>query len=176
MREKNSTINILRIYLRKWFSTYYDKKAAVVERFNRTIKEKMHRYFMAKETNKWFDILGDLVKGYNNSFHSSIEMKPVDARKEEAVWYNLYGAYVEETFGKHKYRVGDAVRINKYKSIFDKGYLQNFTEKVFKIKQVIFTKPIVHNHADYQSDAVDGYFYEEESSYVPNPDQFRVQD
>jgi hypothetical protein len=49
-------------------------------------------------------------------------MKPVDARKKEnseAVWYNLYGAYVEETFGKQKYRVGDSVRISKYKSIFD---------------------------------------------------------
>jgi hypothetical protein len=58
----------------EWFSTYSDKKAAVVERFNRTQKEKMYRYFTAKETNKWFDILGDLVKGYNNSFHSSIGM------------------------------------------------------------------------------------------------------
>jgi hypothetical protein len=50
-----------------WFSTYSDKKAADVERFNRTLNEKMYRYFTAKETNKWFDILGDLVNGYNYS-------------------------------------------------------------------------------------------------------------
>jgi hypothetical protein len=67
--------------------------------------------------------------------------------------------------------VGDSVRISKYKSIFDKGYLPNFTEEIFKIKQMIFTKPIVYKLEDYQSEAVDGYFYEEELSYVPNPDQ-----
>jgi hypothetical protein len=67
--------------------------------------------------------------------------------------------------------VGDSVRISKYKSIFDKGYLPNFTDEVFKIKQVIFTKPIVYKLEDYQSQAVDGYFYEKELSYVPNHDQ-----
>jgi hypothetical protein len=107
MRVKNSIIYFLKELLQKnnieWFSTYSDKKAAVVERFNRTLIEKIYRYFTAEKSNKWYAVLADLVKGYNNSFHSSIGMKPVDARKEdnsEAVWYNLYGAYAEETFGK----------------------------------------------------------------------------
>ncbi|WP_375669948.1 DDE-type integrase/transposase/recombinase, partial [Bartonella sp. CL29QHWL] len=158
----------------EWFSSKSDKKAAVVERFNRTLKEKMWRYFTAKETDEWIDILDDLVNGYNNTFHSSIGMKPVDARKienEGTVWYNLYGLHLRETFGDPKYKVGDSVRISKYKSIFDKGYLPNFTEEVFQIKQIIFTHPIVYKLEDYQKEEIQGYFYEEELSYVPNPDQ-----
>ena len=158
----------------EWFSSFSDKKAAVVERFNRTLKTRMWKLFTAKETDKWLDILEDLVNGYNNSLHSSIGMKPIDARKdknEEAVWYNLYGAHLQETFGKQKFKVGDSVRITKYKTIFGKGYLPNFTEEVFKIKQVIFTYPIVYKLEDYQNEDIDGYFYEEELSYVPNPDQ-----
>ncbi|WP_375666065.1 DDE-type integrase/transposase/recombinase, partial [Bartonella sp. CL41QHWL] len=100
----------------EWFSTKSDKKSAVVERFNRTLKEKMWRYFTAEETDKWIDVLDDLVNGYNNTFHSSIGMKPVDARKMEnegTVWYNLYGLHLKETFGNPKYKVGDSVRISK---------------------------------------------------------------
>ena len=158
----------------EWFSTFSSKKAAVVERFNRTLKTRMWKYFTAKETYKWLGVLGDLVDGYNNTFHSSIGMSPVDARKEEnagTVWYNLYGVFLLKDFGKPKYKIGDSVRITKYKTIFAKGYLPNFTEEVFKIKQIIFTKPIVYQLEDYQSEIIDGYFYTEELSYVPNPEQ-----
>ena len=158
----------------EWFSTKSDKKAAIVERFNLTLKSRMWKYFTAKETDKWTDVLDDFVNNYNHSFHSSIGMKPVDARKEEnegTVWYNLYGAHLSSTFGEPKYKVGNSVRIAKYKSIFAKGYLPNFTEEIFKIKQIIFTQPIVYKLEDYQDEDIDGYFYEEELSYVPNPEE-----
>jgi hypothetical protein len=74
-------------------------------------------------------------------------MKPIDARKKEnaeVLRYNLYGANLEKTFGKQKFKVGESVRISKFKSIFTKAYLPNFTEEDFKIKQVIFTKSIVY--------------------------------
>ena len=157
----------------EWFSTKSEKKAAIVERFNLTLKTRMWKYFTAKETNKWIDVLDDFVNDYNNSFHSSIAMKPVDARKEEnegTVWYNLYGVHLITTFGEPKYKVGDSVRISKYKSVFAKGYLPSFTEEIFKIKQIIFTQPIVYKLEDYQNEDIDGYFYEEELSHVLNPD------
>ncbi len=157
----------------EWFSTFSDKKAAVVERFNRTLKTRMWKYFTAKETEKWVNILDDLVTGYNSTFHSSIGMKPIDARKDEnseTVWYNLYGAFLSNEFGQPRFKVGSNVRITKYKTIFAKGYLPNFTEEIFKIKQIIFTKPIVYKLEDFQNEILDGYFYEEELSYVPNPD------
>jgi hypothetical protein len=121
------------------------------------------KYFTANETHIWINILQDLVNSYNNSFHSSIAMKPINAIKEdnsEAVWYNLYGENLEKTFGKQKFKVGESERISKFKSIFSKGYLPNFTEEVFKIKQIIFTKPIVYKLEDYQNEPIDGYFYE----------------
>ena len=157
----------------EYFSTKSDKKAAIVERFNLTLKQRMWKYFTAKETHKWDDVLDDFVNDYNNSFHSGIGMKPVDARKEEnegTVWYNLYGVHLLTTFGEPKFKVGNSVRIAKYKTVFTKGYLPNFTEEVFKIKQIIFTQPVVYKLEDYQNEPIEGYFYEEELSFVPNPD------
>ena len=121
----------------------------------------MYKYFTAKETDKWFDILQDVVNGYNNTFHSSIGMKPihVDARKEEneeIVWYNLYGAFLTNTFGSPKFKIGDSIRISRYKTTFSKGYLPNFTEEVFKIKQIIYTKPFVYKLEDYQGEVIEG--------------------
>ena len=99
-------------------------------------------------------------------------MKPADALKvenEEMVWYNLYGAFLVHDFEVPKFKVGDSVRITKYKTIFSKGYLPNFTEEVFKIKQTVYTKPFVYKLEDYQHEEIEGYFHEEELSYVPNP-------
>ena len=77
----------------KYFSTNSDKKAAVVERFNRTLKTAMWKYFYSKGTYKWIDILDQLVYNYNNTKHSTILMKPKDGNKknEDEVWTTLYG-------------------------------------------------------------------------------------
>ena len=157
----------------EYFSSFSDKKAAVCERYNKSLKGKMWKYFTQKETEKWVDILPDLVYSYNHTFHSSIGMKPVDAIKEEnedVVWYNLYGTFLANDFGSPKFKVGDSVRISKYKTVFTKGYLPNYTEEVFKIKQVVYTKPFVYKLQDYQEEEITGYFYEQELSYVPNPE------
>lgn len=157
----------------EYFSSFSDKKAAVCERYNKSLKGKMWKYFTQKETEKWVDILPDLVYSYNHTFHSSIGMKPVDAIKEEnedVVWYNLYGAFLANDFGSPKFKVGDSVRISKYKTVFTKGYLPNYTEEVFKIKQVVYTKPFVYKLQDYHEEEITGYFYEQELSYVPNPE------
>ncbi|XP_064647449.1 uncharacterized protein LOC135500132 [Lineus longissimus] len=161
----------------EWFSAFSSKKAVVVERINRTLKDNMWKFFTAEETDKWIDLLDDLVSGYNNSFHYEyryIGMKPVDARKienEGALWYNLYGLHLKETFADPKYKVGDCVRISKYKSFFGKGYLPNYTEEVFQIKQIIFTHLIVYKLGDYHKEEIQRYFYEQEFCYIPDPDQ-----
>ena len=76
----------------KYFSTKSDKKAAVVERFNRTLKTAMWKYFYSKGTYKWIDVLDQLVYNYNTK-HSTILMKPKDVNKknEDQVWTTLYG-------------------------------------------------------------------------------------
>jgi len=157
----------------EYFSTHSEKKASVVERFNKTLKTRMYKYFTANNTYKYIDVLDDLVKGYNNSKHSSINMKPINARKEEnseLVWNNLYGAFVTHDFGSPKFKVNQTVRISKYRKTFDKGYTPNFTEELFKIKKIILTKPFVYKLHDLKDEEITGYFYEQELSLVPDID------
>ena len=145
-----------------YFSPKSDKKAAVVERFNRTLKTAMWKYFYSKGTYKWIDVLDQLVYNYNNTKHSTILMKPKDVNKknEDEVWTTLYGhLYAESPLPKFK--VGDMVRISKYKSTFTKGYEANFTEELFKVNKVIRGYPNVYEIEDLEGDPIIGRFYEE---------------
>ena len=77
----------------KLYSTENEEKSSVVERWIGTMKQRMFKYFTAHETDKYYDILDDLVKDYNNTVHSSIKMTPVEASKSEnqsTVYENLY--------------------------------------------------------------------------------------
>jgi len=77
---------------------------------------------------------------------TSIEVsKPINS---SLVWYNFYGAYLAAKYGQPKFKVGETVRISKYKIVFDKGYLPNYSEKLFKIKQVKIGRPIVYKLED----------------------------
>ena len=82
-----------------YFSTKSDKKAAIVERFNRTLKTMMWKDFYSKGTYDWIDVLDDLVKNYNNTKHGSILMKPKDVNKtnENVVWVP-FTAPISESF------------------------------------------------------------------------------
>ena len=108
-------------------------KAAMVERFNRTMKTRMYKYFTSNNTKRYVDVLPELISGYNNTVHSSINMapanvlRPIDVIK---IRQRLYGSTVVKNY---KYRVGDHVRISKARRQFKKGYLPNWTEEVFII-------------------------------------------
>lgn len=159
------------------FSTHSNYKASIVERFNRTLKEKMWKYFTnkrisEKQTYKWIDILDDLMYNYNNSYHSSIKMTPVEASKKENLQQvddNLF-SNKKVIVKKPKFKIGDLVRINKYKSIFAKGYLPNYTKEVFVIDEIIKSnknKKIVEPVITYKIKALNGeeilgIFYEKE--------------
>ena len=170
-------MNLLKRHDVNYFSTQSDKKAAIVERFNRTLKTMMWKYFYAKGTYNWVDALDELTKNYNNTKHSSILMKPKDVNKtnENLVWVTLYGL----PLGKlplFKFRVGDTVRVSRYKSIFGKGYEANFTEKIFKMKRVLRGDPTVYELDDHEGEPIIGKFYEEELSAVNKKDNmYRVE-
>ena len=100
------------------YSTENEKKSSVVERWIRTMKEKMWKYFSANSTNVYINVLPDLVREYNNTRHSSIKTTPVKASKKEnelRVWRNLYPDHLEIYDIKPKFSVGDRVRISKKK-------------------------------------------------------------
>ena len=80
--------------------------------------------------NVYIDKLDDIVNKYNNTYHSTIKMKPVDVKS------NTYINSSKEINDKDpKYKIGDIVRISKYKNIFARGYTPNWTEEVFVIKK-----------------------------------------
>ena len=122
----------------KHFSTEGDAKASVVERFNRTLKERLYCYFTIANTLRFDDVLPELVQGYNATRHRSIGMAPQDVtwENEEAVWKRLYDKRLKGKRSKPKFQVGDRVRLNKIHRTFEKGYLPGWTEEVFVVHRV----------------------------------------
>ena len=131
-------------------------KCAVVERFNRTIKGRIWKYFTKSRLFRYVDVLPDLVSGYNNSIHRSIGNTP--ASTTENILPLRYGKKSKEP----DLKVGDRVRISRAKGIFEKGYLPNWTEEIFTISQVLKTNPPVFKLKDYYGEEIRGSFYSQE--------------
>ncbi|KAL9955693.1 hypothetical protein ACROYT_G037051 [Oculina patagonica] len=143
----------------------WEGKAVVIERFNRTLKNKMYKQFTIQGNTQYLEILPKIVKEYNNTKHSSIKMTPTEASKkknEGTVYFNLYGD-MEPLSAKPKFKVGDKVRISKYKRIvFDKGYTPNWSEEMFVITKIQHTNPITYKLKDLNNEDIQGSFYEPE--------------
>ena len=154
------------------YNTYNETKASVVERVIRTLKTRMWRYFTAKKTMRYIDILSELVDSYNRSKHRSIQKKPINVtqKNERVVWHTLYGEREKEKPVKYKFEVGDQVRISKMKRRFEKGYLPNFSKEIFTVSQQIPRHPPVYKLKDYDQEELSGTFYNEELQKVIKED------
>ena len=156
------------------YHTFNETKASVVERVIRTFKTKMWRYFTAKKTMRYIDMLSDLVNSYNHSVHRSIKTKPVlvNADNEEQIWHTLYD---DDDIGnlhpvKYKFNIGDQVRISKIKRKFEKGYLPNFSKEIFTVSKRIPRNPSVYKLTDYDGEELEGTFYEKELQKIVKTD------
>ena len=148
------------------FSTHNEEtKASIVERFNRTLKTRMWRYFTKYQTVRYIDALQDFVQSYNDTYHRSIGMAPsqVNAANQEEVWQRLYG---HDGKGVPKFKVDDRVRISKAKRRFEKGYMANWSEELFTIREVHASDPPVYRLVDDLGEVLDGTFYEPELQKV----------
>ena len=140
------------------YSTYGEHKSAVVERFNRTLKEKMWKRFTAENTRNWIDMLDRLLNEYNKTFHRTIGMTPIKSSKiknHEMITHH-------KVLHKPKFKVGDKVRISRIKGIFEKGYLPNWSEAVYVIHEVKKTSPVTSTSKDTAGEMLEGGFYENE--------------
>lgn len=146
------------------YSTYSTMKAAIAERFNRTLKNKMWKQFSLRGSFKWIDILQSLISEYNNTKHRVIKMKPyeVNENNEQHLLNTVYHKQHINSIVKSKFKIGDSVRISKYKHIFEKGYTPNWTTEVFKIKTVQHTVPITYLLIDLNGRDIKGTVYAEE--------------
>ena len=146
------------------YSTENAEKSLVLERWNRTMKEKMFKYFTANNTNKYIDILDDFVERYNNTRHPSIKMTPTEASKKEnevRVYRNLYPDLTRRPM-RVKFKIGDKVRIQKKKGLFEKGFTPNRTAEVFTISKFQRTNPVTYQITDLSDEEIQGTFYEQE--------------
>ena len=146
------------------YSTENEEKSCVVERWNRTMREKMFKYFTANSTRRYIDVLNEMVDSYNSTRHSSIKMTPTKASlkaNEKVVWMNLFGNEIHEVI-KPKFSIGDKVRITKKKNIFEKGYTPRWTEEIFTISTIQYTDPPTYKITDANDEEIQGSFYEQE--------------
>ena len=150
----------------KLYSTENEEKSSVAERFNRTIKQRMWKMFSANNNTIYIDKIDELLKDYNSSWHRSVRMAPIfasDIKNSNQVFANLYSDEIYKPVKKPKFRIGDRVRISKYKrKLFDKGFTPNWTEEVFVIDEILHTQPVTYRVVDLQGEAVTGSFYEPE--------------
>ena len=153
----------------KHFVTSSDTKCSIVERFNRTLKNRMFKYFTANNTLSYLDILQDIVKGYNEKRHRSIGVAPnnVNSENEEEIFDFQYASYLKG-YRSHEYKfaVGDVVRISQLHNQFRKGYLPTFTEEYFVIHSRLATSPPTYKLRDRSGEIIVGSFYEPEIQRV----------
>ena len=139
------------------YSTYNEGKSVIAERFVRTIKTKIYKHVTAISKNVYFDVLDDIVDERNNTYHKTIKMNPIDVKSDSFVEYN------EESNEKDpKFKVGDHVRISKFKNVFAKGYTPNWSEEIFVVKKIKNTVPSTYVISDLDGEKIVASFYEKD--------------
>ncbi|KAL3084885.1 hypothetical protein niasHT_034520 [Heterodera trifolii] len=140
-------------------SLHHQFHAGMAERANRSIKERLYRYFTERNTYTWIDVVQDIVRAINHSPNSSIGMRPADVnfKNAEALRQKLHNAAENVVRRQPRYRVGDRVRIEKYKHVFQKGYLPRFTNELFTVVEVHTERsPVVYRLRDDHNEIISG--------------------
>ena len=137
------------------YSAFNEGKSIVAERFIRTLKNKIFKHITVISKNVYFDVLDDIANKYNNTVHRTIKIKPIEVADDSFAKYN------EESYKKNpKFKIGDHVRISKYKNIFAKGYAPNWSEEIFVINKIKNTVPWTYTISDLNGKEITGSFYE----------------
>ena len=164
------------------YSTGNPEKSSVVERWNRTMKTWLWKYFTANGTHRYIDVLQALVKKYNSSKHRSTKLTPVEARKPSKylqLFRNLYLQKVKKLSKSYKgkvpkFKIGDKVRLAVLKDTFEKAYIINYTDKIYTIKEIKKTLPFTYIVEDDKGKVHKGSFYEQDLQKT-RVDRFRVE-
>ena len=159
--------------------TENEEKSCIVERWNRTIKHTMWKYFTRHQTGIYINILPEIIQKYNSTYHRSIKCTPTDARKPSNYQHVFNALYDGKNLRvrkklKAKFKVGNKVRITKKKKTFEKGYTTNWTEEIFTVIKVQATIPFTYKIEDTRGEQIHGTFYEEELQKT-NQDSYRIE-
>ena len=145
------------------------KENLLLLRFIRTLKNEIFKHMAVISKNVYFDVLDDIVNKYNNTVHRTIKMKPIDVTVDSHADYN-------KDFNNKdpKFKVGDHVRISKYKNIFAKGCTPNWSDKVFVVSKIKNRVPWTYFVNDLNREKIIGRFYEKELQKT-NQNEYRIE-
>ena len=138
------------------YSTHNDGKSVVAKRFIETLKNKIYKYVNLISKNVYIDKL-DVVNKYNNTYHRTIKMEPIDVNLNICIAFNK-----ENSNEGPKYKIGYHERTSKYKKIFANGYAPNCSEEVFVIKNVKNAGSWIYFISDFNGEEIDEIFYEKQ--------------
>ena len=154
----------------KIYYTYSNLKSVFIERFNRSLRELMMKDFVKNNNSVWYDILPNLIKTFNNRYHHSIKMKPIDVNKsnEKYIKNNFYT--YDKTNKIPKFKINDLVRVSlKRRQLFDKPSSNiKWSEELFKIHSIHKSNVITYKIKDLNDEIIKGIFYEKELQKTKN--------
>ena len=137
------------------YSTKTEGKSVVAERFIRTLKSKIYKYMTSISKNVYIDKLNAIVNKYNNTYHTTIKMRSINVKDNTYINTSNKINYKDPKFR-------DYVRISKYKNIFAKGYMPNWSEDVFVVDKIKNTVPWTYVINDLNGEEITGTFYKNE--------------
>ena len=138
------------------YSELNEVKSVIAERFIKTLKSKIYKKMTANYSKSYLHYLNKLVDQYNNTYHHSINKKPINDD------YSASTENVESNPKAPKFKVNDRVRITKYKNIFSKNYTKNWSREIFIIDSIFKTNPWKYKSKDLNREKIIGSFYEKE--------------
>ena len=160
----------------KIYHTNSHLKAVVIERFNRSLRELMMKEFVKNNNTVWYNILPKLIKIYNNRYHSTIKMKPIQVNKsnEKYIKENIYT--YNKTSKNPKFKINDLVRISlKRRDVFDKPSSNiKWSEELFKIHSINKSNVIIYKIKDLNDEIIKGIFYEKELQKTKNTSEVYI--
>ena len=151
------------------YSIYNEGKYVAAERFIRRLKTKIYKYMTSVSKNVYIDKLDDIVVKYDNTYHRTIKMKPVDVKDNTYIDFNKEGNDKDP-----KFKLSDHARISKYKNIFAKGYTPNWSEEVFVVSKIKNTIPWTYVINDLIGEEITEIFYEKELKKTSQK-EFRIE-
>jgi hypothetical protein len=172
---KDTILLFKELGIEHYFSNDPDIKVPTIERYNRTLKQRIAKYQDVTGNYRFIDALPKIVKGYNEGYHSSIKMTPTEAsdpKNQEQVHTNLFGDGSAETEKrcKPKFDAGDFVVIPIKKGTFEKESTHKWTTERFVVEEVKHTTPCTYKLKDLDGEEIQGSFYEQEMQKVRKPD------
>ena len=157
--------SLLAKYKIQLYSTFSKKKAVLSELGVKEVKKRLYKHMTHTGKKNWLSILPEVEQALNNTYSSAIGRKPneVNEANSSEVWHRVYKKIVDMDPPVAKYAIGQLVRISREKLIFDKAYTQSYSDEIFSVYSIIYSRPVVsYRLADTKGNVLQSAAYEEE--------------